>query len=831
MENSKKYKISVVIPCYNDGKYLPEAVASVKKCEDICEIIIVDDGSEDKETLIVLKNMEENGCRVLHVKHSGQSAARNTGVRAVSSEYLLFLDADNKIHPEYIFKGTKILNEMPGVGVVYGDREEFGLSFRTIKYADFDISEILFFENFVDACSILRKKVWEDCEGFDERLDLWEDWEFFINAYSKGWKFYHIPEVMYFYRIKKCSVNQKQEKRSNRVRILGYAVAKHAPIFAENFEKRLLPFSPLREMNLSNPDIYFERMRNEELSRRLKNIERSITFKALAVFQKLVDIVLKRGSFARRAYDRLIEFNQAFANGKTKFFKKPELKEVFFEEPYFEKRINAEENSGKKFNLIMQYYDANDAERQKEIDECLKRNCDNLHIKNIYILAEKELSGPLLKNPKIKQILLGRRLKFSDVFSFANNALRGELCLACNADIFFDGSLKAALEYDLRKNFLAITRHNVFPDGKEQLIIGEPKYGNFNIQKAYDSEGGNLAWSSQDAWVFKSPIKNKLVQAADFELGRLHCDCHLAWSIKASGYGIENPCLKVKVLHLHNLMKGIARENFYEHVEKQIEGERYPVNPDSSSWPADIYWVRGNSAAGKIKMYLFCSPSHQVLADDYFLPSIKDDYFIIMEKNQQHCPSANFESEGWDNATLPKIDIIINAIKENWGGIFIHSDVDIQFFGKTKEILLNEIRNKDIVFQKDAPLSFKSGAYKNGIYCSGFLIARANEKTLELYQNAKRIFLNKDKYKFNDQEAVNYQIQKSKKKLRVGFLPSCFYGPGSIYAGDWKWEPGMHFKIPKDIVMHHANWTVGIENKIKQLEYVKNVVFKNRNYF
>src|SRR5579863_9116343 len=82
----------------------------------------------------------------------------------------------------------------------------------------------------------------------------------------------------------------------------------------------------------------------------------------------------------------------------------------------------------------------------------------------------------------------------------------------------------------------------------------------------------------------------------------------------------------------------------------------------------------------KIKLYAIYTPSHEILKDSYFLPSIQDDFELIIENVEQTCESAKFMSAGWTKTTIKKVDLIIRAIQENWDSLFIFSDVDIQFF-------------------------------------------------------------------------------------------------------------------------------------------------------
>ena len=91
-------KVTIVIPCYNHGAYLPETLKSVHEqtFQDF-EIIVVDDGSSDPATVTILRNLEMNRTRVIHTANHGVSAARNRGIAEARGTYILPLDADDLI--------------------------------------------------------------------------------------------------------------------------------------------------------------------------------------------------------------------------------------------------------------------------------------------------------------------------------------------------------------------------------------------------------------------------------------------------------------------------------------------------------------------------------------------------------------------------------------------------------------------------------------------------------------------------------------------------------------------------------------------------------------
>ncbi len=224
-------------------------------------------------------------------------------------------------------------------------------------------------------------------------------------------------------------------------------------------------------------------------------------------------------------------------------------------------------------------------------------------------------------------------------------------------------------------------------------------------------------------------------------------------------------------------------------------------------------------AEEKMKLYALYTPSHKVLVDDFFLPSIQDDFEIILQETNQTCPTARFRSAGWTKTTIQKVDLIIRAIKENWGNIFIFSDVDIQFFGPIKDRILSLIKNNDLIIQKNSP---------NGVMCSGFFACRANEKTLRLWQDVKKIM---SRTELSDQHSLNKCIRRKRRHrnpygIKWAYLPKEFFGGGTLTGRHW--HPGKKLPIPQNILMHHANWTYGIKHKIAQLKYVKNAVRKRR---
>src|SRR4051794_7687685 len=108
-------KLMIVIPCYNDGHYLVDAIQSVEEqpTPKIRDVIIVDDGSTDERTLRVLSELRDRGYHVIRQANQGLAAARNAAIRAARTDYVLPLDADNKVHENYLTTAIELLDRRP----------------------------------------------------------------------------------------------------------------------------------------------------------------------------------------------------------------------------------------------------------------------------------------------------------------------------------------------------------------------------------------------------------------------------------------------------------------------------------------------------------------------------------------------------------------------------------------------------------------------------------------------------------------------------------------------------------------------------------------------
>jgi glycosyltransferase involved in cell wall biosynthesis len=201
-------KAAIVIPCYNSGQYLLEAVDSAlaQTYHDV-ECIVVNDGSTDEATINALAQLEGLArVRVVNTENCGLPAARNSGITASNAEYILPLDADDKVAPTYLAKAIAALAD-PSIGLAYCRAQFFGEKVGDWALPDFSWKLILL-DNIIFASSVFRRQDWSAVGGYDEALRLGrEDHDFNLRILGLGLMPYRIDEVLFFYRQHGRSLN------------------------------------------------------------------------------------------------------------------------------------------------------------------------------------------------------------------------------------------------------------------------------------------------------------------------------------------------------------------------------------------------------------------------------------------------------------------------------------------------------------------------------------------------------------------------------------------------------------------------------------------------
>ncbi len=199
-------KVSVIMPCYNDGAYIMEAVESVRnQSYPNIELIIIDDGSDDEETLRALSVLEGQGIKLLHTDHVRPAAARNAGIEVANGVYIMPVDSDDRIEYDYIERAVAAMEKDPRLGVVYCHADLFGEKNGKWDLPDYSLDTMLL-DNVVFVTALFRKDDWATVGGFrTNMIHGMEDYDFWLSIIELGKEICQLPETLFHYRIKPVS--------------------------------------------------------------------------------------------------------------------------------------------------------------------------------------------------------------------------------------------------------------------------------------------------------------------------------------------------------------------------------------------------------------------------------------------------------------------------------------------------------------------------------------------------------------------------------------------------------------------------------------------------
>ncbi|MDR2050838.1 MAG: glycosyltransferase family 2 protein [Deltaproteobacteria bacterium] len=192
--------VSAVVPFYNQGAFVREAVeALLRQTWPELEIVIVDDGSRAEESAALLEFSSNPRIRVLRQENSGVSAARNNGITAARGKYILTLDADDTCEPTFAEKAVALLEADASLGLVNAMTRHFGDRKGPAGRRECTTENILRGRCHT-ALSMFRKADWAATPGYDPKLKVSEDFDFWLSLLELGRRFQRIEETLYHYR-------------------------------------------------------------------------------------------------------------------------------------------------------------------------------------------------------------------------------------------------------------------------------------------------------------------------------------------------------------------------------------------------------------------------------------------------------------------------------------------------------------------------------------------------------------------------------------------------------------------------------------------------------
>ncbi len=220
---------NVVIPSHNYGQYLRETVDSVLLNDADYEIHIVDDASSDgtPEIGAALAQRHSHIHYLRNDQRRGPGYSRNRGIAALASDYVVLLDADDRIGPHYLFTAGKKLAK--GADVVNPDAVLFGESQDRWMVPEATTLKMLLQRNSVHCCSAFRRELWTRVGGIDEQMPCWMDYEFWIRVAAAGARIEGLHGDHFFHRRHGISLSNFADTIKDDLR--AYLRRKHAALY------------------------------------------------------------------------------------------------------------------------------------------------------------------------------------------------------------------------------------------------------------------------------------------------------------------------------------------------------------------------------------------------------------------------------------------------------------------------------------------------------------------------------------------------------------------------------------------------------------------------
>jgi len=219
--------VSIIVPCYNQGQFIEEAINSVlASTYQNIEIIVINDGSPTEVDQYVNPYIARGEITYIKQYNQGVATARNNGIRLSQGRYIVCLDSDDKLSPDYI----EILHDQ------MKDRDDLVIGTPLQFFGKEDHlwtptvpTDRIFVFNSIPATAMFSKKMWQELGGYDEAMIMgYEDWEYWVHAYVKGYKFEVSPTPKIYYRRWGESLNA--QAIANHEELKKYIVNKHRGI-------------------------------------------------------------------------------------------------------------------------------------------------------------------------------------------------------------------------------------------------------------------------------------------------------------------------------------------------------------------------------------------------------------------------------------------------------------------------------------------------------------------------------------------------------------------------------------------------------------------------
>jgi glycosyltransferase involved in cell wall biosynthesis len=268
-------RVSVIMPVYNAGRWLAQALASVEAqtFRDF-ELVIVDDGSTEERTRTLLDEAARRPGVALHrTENRGPSHARNLAIERSRGAYVLPLDADDYLAPTFLARTVPVLDAHPEVGVAYTWIGLVGGHHGTWRTGGFSLNDLLV-RCTIHVTSLFRREIWTAVGGYDPSfVESSEDWDFWLGAAARGTTGRCVPEVLAYYR--RSTTSRERHARSPGIgtRLMRTLVTKHRALYEAHLVEAIAGMYEERERT----SLMLERFYDHPVTRTLIRLRSLVT--------------------------------------------------------------------------------------------------------------------------------------------------------------------------------------------------------------------------------------------------------------------------------------------------------------------------------------------------------------------------------------------------------------------------------------------------------------------------------------------------------------------------------------------------------------------------
>nr|WP_315223136.1 glycosyltransferase family A protein [uncultured Flavobacterium sp.] len=230
----KNNLVSIIVPCYNQAQYLSDALHSVlEQTYTNWECIIVDDGSPDNTVEIAKKWIDQDDrFKYIFKENGGLSSARNAGITQSKGQFILPLDADDRIGKNYLEFAVEAFQQDSTLKVVYCKAQKFGSETGEWYLRPFSLENLAKF-NMIFCSAFFKKTDWELIGGYDSNMKHGlEDWEFWTSLLKNGGNVKQMDFIGFYYRVKSGSMLDNLSIALEK-EMLNYMSIKHAAFYVE----------------------------------------------------------------------------------------------------------------------------------------------------------------------------------------------------------------------------------------------------------------------------------------------------------------------------------------------------------------------------------------------------------------------------------------------------------------------------------------------------------------------------------------------------------------------------------------------------------------------